>query len=270
MRFLHSSRALLRFYLDHLSTLYNLPDALKNPDVLSSILAEGRAFELKVPAASAKEYNNSLQALASRLRTSSSLDSSSPDAFRQNLFWFFSLRIVCCCLALAGSSWQLCLAVASLQFVLLPHSIFVSVTQLIALFPPLFSGHLFVHLPLQLLSDYFFPFLPCVTISPPFILAFFIVDFIQAIFPHQPSPAHASPPKPYFLSLFSAPSAPSSSPLLPPLELRLSHSFPLMCDTCHALPCFILLASHVHNPFSFKRLRPCPFPGSSNPYSSGF
>jgi hypothetical protein len=176
MRCFDSSIALVRFYLRHLPTLYNLPDALKNPDVLARRLASGGAFELKVPAEPAKGYNRSMQALAASFRTAST----SSLSFQDNLFLFFALRIVCCVCAIAGFSWQLCLAFASLQFLLLPYSVFVSFTQFVALFPPLFSGHICIHVPLQLIFDHFFPSIPSLTLSPTFIAAFFILDFIQA------------------------------------------------------------------------------------------
>jgi hypothetical protein len=200
MRCLDGSIALVRFYMRHLSTLYNLPGALKNPDVLARRLAAGGAFELKVPAEPAKEYNRNMQALAASVRTAST----SPLSFRNNLFLFFALRIVCCVCAIAGFSWQLCLAVASLQFLLLPYSAFVSFTQFVALFPPLFSGHICIHVPLQLIFDHFFPFLPSLTISPTFIAAFFILDFMQAThsaLTRRLLPASVSPSNPLIPSL---------------------------------------------------------------------
>lgn len=181
MQYLNNTVLLVRFYVRHLSTLYNLPDALKNPDVLARRLADARPFELKVPAEAAKEYNREMQMLAVNIRASASSDSASLGKFRTNLLLFFILRIACCACAFAGTSWQLCLAVAFLQFLILPYSLFVAVTQFVALFPPLFSGHIFVHMPLQLLADHLFPSLPFITISPTFIMAFFIIDFIQAI-----------------------------------------------------------------------------------------
>jgi hypothetical protein len=181
MQYLNNTLVLVRFYVRHLSTLYNLPPALKNPDVLARRLADARQFELKVPAAASKEYNCEIQALAVNIRASASSDSASPGKFRTNLFLFFVLRIACCACAFAGMCWQHCLAVASLQFLILPYSLFVSATQFIALFPPLFAGHIFVHLPLQLLADHWFPSLPSIIISPTFVMAFFIIDFIQAM-----------------------------------------------------------------------------------------
>jgi len=186
MQSLRNSLALARFYLQHLPTLYNLPLPLKNPDILARNLADGGRHELKVRAAVAKDYNDGLQALAATLRSSSSLSPPSPNAFRQNLFLFFTLRILCCAAALSGSSWLVCIAAASLQFLLLPYSFFVAATQFIALFPALFSGHICVHLPLQLLADYLFPSLPSITITPTFIIVFFALDFIQAVDPPPP------------------------------------------------------------------------------------
>jgi hypothetical protein len=228
MQYLNNTLVLVRFYVRHLSTLYNLPYALKNPDVLARRLADASPFELKVPAAAAKEYNCEMQALAVNIRASASSDSASPGNFRTNLLLFFALRIACCACAFAGKSWQLCLAVASLQFLILPYSLFVSVTQFIALFPPLFAGHIFVHLPLQLLADHLFPSLPSITISPTFIMAFFIIDFIQAmpvlILSSLSRRASLVQPSPFLpLSALSAPSC--CQRLLPcnQLPARFSH-----------------------------------------------
>jgi len=228
MQSLHNSIALARFYLTHLSTFYNLPQPLKNPDILARKLAGGGRHELKVRAAAAKQYNAGLQVLAESLRSSSSLPPPSPNAFRQNLVLFFTLRIACCAAALAGSSWLVCVAAASLQFLLLPYSFFVAVTQFLALFPALFSGHICIHLPLQLLADYFVPSLPSITITPTFIIAFFALDFAQAFYLsplliHPFACKFIHPPP----SFFSACSALLSSPPPPP-QLLLKHLPPHM------------------------------------------
>ncbi len=265
MQYLESASALLRFYVRHIPTLYNLPHALKNPDALARILEGGGPFELKVPAAAAIEYNRGMQVLAARLRASSPPDPS-PASFTVNLFVFFTLRIACCACAIAGASWQLCLAVASLQFLLLPHSLFVSVAQFVALFPPLFSGHIFVHVPLQLIAHHFFPALPFITISPAFIVLFFMLDFIQATssLPSPlPPPARCPtllPPPQCTVCAFVVPASAPSQSASKSLLSSYVRCYPLTFPVLFLTPCS----------FSSKNLLPCPSFASCHPSFSVF
>lgn len=167
---------LARFYVAHLPTLYRLPTALKNPEVLGDVMAARKPFEMRVDAAPARAYNADLKALKAEVKA---LGPGSPLAFRGMFAVFVLLRLLCIANAALFPhhvAWSV--ALGALQFLFMPYSFFVSVTQLLAIAPALFVGHLVTFAPLQLVTSLVLPewmrlFVP---INATFVWIFFITD----------------------------------------------------------------------------------------------
>ena len=94
------------------------------------------------------------------------------------MYLFFTLRIVTVIISwLYPGNILLTIIVMSIQFLIMPFSFFVSVTQFIALFPPMFIGHLFLFYPLR----YIVSLLPTwlqygFHVNNTFIFLFFMID----------------------------------------------------------------------------------------------
>jgi sterol desaturase/sphingolipid hydroxylase (fatty acid hydroxylase superfamily) len=140
--------------------------------VLEEQLRTNKYFEIAADKGPRNEYNAKLDMIKETIRRGSSAPS-----FHTNLLFFFALRIACVVAAFfVPIGWVL--ALAALQFVLLPHSLFVSLAELWVLGLALFVGHFCVAMPLQLASSLLIPTalnlsLP---ISNTFIICFFVVD----------------------------------------------------------------------------------------------
>lgn len=163
---------LLRFCGRHVATLQRLPLPLINPDVLEEHLQTNKYFEISASKGPRDEYNVELEKIKDKIRASAATPS-----FHTNLLFFFTLRVACVIAALLlPIGWALVLG--ALQFVFLPHSLFVSLAELWVLGPALFLGHFLVAVPLQLACSALLP--EALNVSLPitntFILLFFIID----------------------------------------------------------------------------------------------
>jgi hypothetical protein len=167
---------LTRFYLRHLRTLFSLPLPLKNPEVLGDVMAVGKPFELRVPAAPARSYNADIRKLEADVKQ---LGPGTPLSFPAMFAAFLLIRAACIANAVMNPErWDVTVALGALQFVIMPYSLFVTITQLLAIAPALFVGHAVTTLPLTAITNALLPeqwrlYLP---ITPAFVWVFFIVD----------------------------------------------------------------------------------------------
>jgi hypothetical protein len=107
--------------------------------------------------------------------------------FSTRMTLFFALRLSCGALALLyPSQLRWAFALGSLQFVLLPMSLFVAVTQIIALAPALFIAHLLLYRPLEALVQAVLPAqvaaLASLSVDTRFVAAFFVIDQLACVF----------------------------------------------------------------------------------------
>ena len=181
---LRGTLELSRTYTALLPLLYGLPQEVKNPDVLSSKLAAGKAFRVDIPAEPARKYNAAIDGLKDSLKTAGSQDWMS---FQTMMALFFIIRLSSVAVAwLYPSHILLAFVVGCLQFAVMPFSLVISTVQLIALSPALFAGYLLIYYPLELLCNAVFPAAVVefftLEVTNAFVGVFFIVDFIACAY----------------------------------------------------------------------------------------
>lgn len=175
-------RSLVQFYVRHLATLRSLPSELRDPDELLRTMAPGKRFELRVPTMLSRTYNDEIGVLRDTVKAANP----NPATFSIISTLFFTVRCACVVNALFRPHDLLTTFVLSCaQFLAAPYSLFVAVTQLIALFPAVFAGHWIVFFPLRWASEMLVPAwlreTLSVSIGTPFILLFFAIDAIICV-----------------------------------------------------------------------------------------
>eukprot|EP00047_Mylnosiga_fluctuans_P007399 m.253066 g.253066 ORF g.253066 m.253066 type:complete len:422 (+) comp18135_c0_seq1:29-1294(+) len=177
---LDANGMLLRGLWDLLRLHKQLPEPLINPDQLDSLIATKKPFTLNAPNAIRDKYTAYMARIRDRLRAQLSV---TEHRFSFKMASFFAIRLAAVFAALTGGA-VLTIAVLSLQFVLLPYSLFVALAELAVLFPAIFAGHYLVNFvaiwALKALSAVGLPDLLAYTvnITPTFIFAFFVVDHV--------------------------------------------------------------------------------------------
>lgn len=163
---------LLSFCARHVATLQRLPLPLINPDVLEEHMSTKKPFEIVADKAPRLEYESELEKIKSKVR-----GTQAPANFQSNMVYFFALRVACV-IAAVFLPVSFALALGALQFLLLPHSLFVSVAELFVLGPAVFLGHFIVAGSMQIALSLVVPTALSfsITISRTFITTFFIVD----------------------------------------------------------------------------------------------
>lgn len=210
--YVRGTHLLLTFYWRNLFLLHSLPKWLRNPDTLQDVvkdrlkeLGKSATFSLSLDNTAAKKYNREFDNIKTEMRRLHGGDTELI-SYKGTLLILFSLRLVC-----IVSAWQgnlpLTLLLASIQFLVVPYSLFVSLCLAVALIPPIYLSHYIIFsifqvvtylitlvcptTALQLLSgltQYFY--LP---IGPAFVLGFFIVDQVLCIYCHTCTPSKQFP-----------------------------------------------------------------------------
>lgn len=147
--------------------LTELPDPLKNPDLLIEALSGKDSLSFEVPRALVDGYNEEFSRIQKALRPRAA----HAFQFTTTVWLFFFIRLAVLVAAFHGSSITTVVSLSAFQFVIAPTSLFTSFTLLLALAPPLFLGHVLVYG----LLGYLIPF-PAITITNEFILWFLVAD----------------------------------------------------------------------------------------------
>jgi len=193
---------LLKFYAKSVSTLHNLPKWMRNPDNLIETIGKvfdvknPKSFELRVPSEVKSEYNDNFDAMKIEMR---SLHAGEREriSYKTTLLLLFAIRLLCIITAFEGNL-PATLIISSLQFLIAPYSLFVSVALAAALAPPIYCCHYVVFGLLvsvsSLISSISPQFILNLTpylhlpVSPMFILLFFVADQLMCLYCHLMTP----------------------------------------------------------------------------------
>ena len=197
---------LWKFYIKSVSTLHKLPKWMRNPDALVETITSTfdvknpKDFELSVPSDVSKEYNDDFEVMKSQMR-SLYVGEGKKMSYKTTLMLLFTIRLVCILTAYEGNL-PATLLIGSLQFLIAPYSLFVSLTLAAALAPPIYFCHYIVFSLMastamiisEILPSFVTDSLVTVTpylslsIGPTFILAFFIIDQAICLYCHLMTP----------------------------------------------------------------------------------
>ena len=151
MIFLSSTLRLFSFYFSQLSLLAQLPSELIIPEDLERKMNTEKSFQIRVESKKVNQYNQGLDQLTRELArnmTRRVFD------FHTLMVLFFAIRVVAIGVAMLQPKYVgITIVVSAMQFLIMPFSFFVAVTQFVALFPPMFVGHLICFWPLKLLVN---------------------------------------------------------------------------------------------------------------------
>ena len=197
---------LLKFYLKSVSTLHRLPKWLRNPDTLIETISASfdpkcpKKFELSVPSDISAKYNEDFDKMKADLR---SLHTGEREglSYKMTLALLMILRLLCLVTAYNGQLVAT-LVISSLQFLVAPYSLFVSLALALALCPPIYCCHYLVYSLLgaastavtglcpQYVTDLVTSLDPYlhISITPMFILAFFTFDQLACLYCHLMTP----------------------------------------------------------------------------------
>lgn len=182
MGHLDGLRLLFSFYWNNFWRFQReLPVWLRNPDVFNTLLGEHRThhskeeLKLELSAKTATEFNADYDRLKSQIRDCSNTERE----FKTSMLIMLVIRLVSIGLAFSGNI-PLTVACMALQFAVLPYSLFISATMLLAFLPAMFFSH-YVSWGLLRLLLYPVPAalrdLLMVEIDGSFVFAFFAIDF---------------------------------------------------------------------------------------------
>ena len=193
---------LLKFYLKSVSTLHRLPKWLRNPDTLIETISASfdpkcpKKFELSVPSDISTKYNEDFDKMKGDLR-GLHMGEREGLSYKMTLALLMTIRLMCLVTAYHGHL-AATLALSSLQFLVAPYSLFVSLALALALCPPIYCCHYLVYSLLgaastavaslcpQYVTDIVTALDPYlhISISPIFILAFFSLDQLACLYCH--------------------------------------------------------------------------------------
>ena len=197
---------LLKFYMKSILTLHKLPKWMRNPDTLIEIISSNfdpkcpKKFELSVPSDISKQYNEDFDRMKNEMR---SLHGGEREGltYRTTLTLLFTIRLLCLVTAYQGDLVAT-LLLSSLQFLVAPYSLFVSLALALALSPPIYCCHYLVYSLLGAASTGITNLFPQnvieiatnldsylnICITPMFILAFFTLDQLACLYCHLLTP----------------------------------------------------------------------------------
>ena len=179
---------------------------MRNPDALVETITSKfdvknpQDFELLVPTDVSKEYNDDFEVMKTQMRTLYAGEEKKI-SYKTTLMLLFIIRLACIITAFEGNL-PATLLLGSLQFLIAPYSLFVSLTLAAALAPPIYFCHYIVFTILTstttILSelspasvtqtfDAVSPYLN-LAIGPTFILAFFVFDQAICLYCHLMTP----------------------------------------------------------------------------------
>lgn len=202
---------LVKFYLVNIWTLHELPQWMRNPESLAQLVEEEAkgptrtSFSLRLPRAVARRYNGEFGRMKGELRE---LHAGEGDrmSYQTTLLLLFTLRLACVYTAWLGNV-RATLALASLQFLVTPYSLFVSLALAVALAPPIYLSHYTAFSSLQAFAHLAAGFLPAslltmlsslapycyLSIGPGFVAAFFLADQALCVYCHAFTPSKEFP-----------------------------------------------------------------------------
>ena len=142
---LYGNWFLFKFYVKSVKKLHQLPKWMRNPDSLIETInsvfdvKNKKPFELSVPGDVRKKYNEDFDVMKSEMRQ---LHAGQKERFsyKTTLILLFLIRIQCIYTAYEGNL-PATLMISSLQFLIAPYSLFVSLALAAALAPPIYCCH---------------------------------------------------------------------------------------------------------------------------------
>lgn len=166
-------------YVRNVRLIGNLPIEIINPSALDAkTKANPNGFHIDVPTIHAEQYNIAMNDAKSMVKSYNSTPGTAP-SFRTLRIVFTIIRIMTLYRALTSSDVFSVIAVSAIQFVIMPYSFVVALSQLVALAPMLYLSHLVGFGFLHFLISAFMPSLHqmvSITIDTRFVVAFLCID----------------------------------------------------------------------------------------------
>lgn len=196
---------LFRFYFVHwLAPFFHLPRELFDDYALSQRMAKGVAFDLTVSKSFVDGYNNGVAMLGKEVKCLWGSHETPQVEFRtkQILFWMVRLATIAAVFASTQGdpTEQNLMTVwysSMLQFLVLPYSLFVSITYGLETIFVLYTGHALTFPILMALTEKFLPGKPnellSITITPRFLIVFLAIDQLLCFVTLFWSPTGAKP-----------------------------------------------------------------------------